>query len=57
MENKALIIGLKQNLINNEMIEKILKLKEEAAKLGWDMDDYDAMDGNMYITFTTNKES
>lgn len=50
--NKSLISGLKLNGISDEVIEKILELKAIAEKLGWEMDDYDGMDGNIYTTFS-----
>mgnify|MGYP003705255683 CR=1 FL=1 len=57
MENKVLVIGLKQNNVNDETIAKILELKAAAEKLGWVMNDYDAMDGFMFTTFAISKES
>ena len=58
MENtENLINGMKLNRFNDELIEKMLKLKTLANELGWEMDSYDAMDGNAYITFMTVKEN
>jgi hypothetical protein len=57
MENiKNLICGMQLNGFNDELIEKVLKLKATAAELGWEMDGYDEMFGNVYITFMTVKE-
>ena len=57
MENiENLIHGMQLNGFSDELIEKMLKLKAAAAELGWEMDGYDGMDGNAYITFMTVKE-
>lgn len=53
MNNENLIRGLKLNGISDEVIKKVLELKAIAEKLGWEMDNYDGMDGNVYIAFST----
>lgn len=52
-ENEALIHGLQLNGIEPDKIAAVIELKIAAAKLGWVLDDHDAFDGNLYITFTT----
>ena len=50
-QNEELIHGLQLNGIKPDKIAAFIELKIAASKLGWVLDDHDAFDGNIYITF------
>jgi len=50
-ENEALVHGLTLNSIERNKIAALLELKEAAAKLGWTLNDYDADEYGLYVTF------
>lgn len=50
-ENESLVHGLTLNNIKQDKIIAILELKEAAAKLGWTLDNYDADEYGLYVTF------
>lgn len=52
-QNEELVRNLKLNRIKPDKIEDFIELKIAASKLGWVLDDHDAFDGNIYITFAT----
>jgi hypothetical protein len=54
--NENLVKSLKLNKIKDGNINSILKLKEAAEELGFEFDEYDAMDGFIYVTLELKKE-
>ena len=50
-ENETLVYGLQLNNIEQDKIAALIELKEAAAKLGWILDDYDADEYGLYVTF------
>jgi len=54
-ENEALVHGLTLNSIERNKIAALLELKEAAAKLGWTLNDYDADEYGLYVTFAISK--
>ena len=54
-ENESLVHGLTLNNIKQDKIIAILELKEAAAKLGWTLDNYDADEYGLYVTFAMSK--
>ena len=56
MKNENLVKGLRLNHISEKNIELCLQLKELGEKLGFDMSDYDGMDGEFFITFSIKEE-
>jgi len=56
MKNENLVNGLRMNKISKENIELCLQLKELGEKLGFEMSDYDGMDGEFFITFSIKEE-
>ena len=56
MEKENLIKSLKRNEIKDGNIDSLLQLKEAAEKLGFELSEYDAMDGFMFVTFSLKKE-
>tara|TARA_R110000868_G_scaffold361545_1_gene623508 strand:- start:96 stop:275 length:180 start_codon:yes stop_codon:yes gene_type:complete len=52
MKNENLVNGLRMNNISETNIELCLQLKELGEKLGFEMSDYDGMDGEFLITFS-----
>jgi hypothetical protein len=55
-ENENLVKSLKLNEIKDGNINSILQLKEAAEKLGFEFDEYDAMDGFIYVTLELKGE-
>jgi hypothetical protein len=56
MKNENLVKGLRLNHISEKNIELCLQLKELGEKLGFEMSDYDGMDGEFFITFSIKEE-
>lgn len=56
MNNQEFVTGLVLNEIDKVTIDKMVQLKNVAEALGWTMDSYDGMDGNVYITFMVVRE-
>jgi hypothetical protein len=56
MKNENLVKGLRLNHISEKNIELCLQLKELGKKLGFEMSDYDAMDGEFFVTFSIKEE-
>ena len=56
MKNESLIKSLKLNKFNNNNIELILQLKEAAEGLGFEYNEYDSMDGFIFVTFAIKEE-
>ena len=56
MKNENLVKGLRLNHISEKNIELCLQLKELGKKLGFEMSDYDGMDGEFFITFSIKEE-
>jgi hypothetical protein len=56
VSNESLVKGLKLNKVSNENIELCLQLKELGEKLGFEMSDYDGMDGEFFVTFSIKEE-
>ena len=55
-ENENLVKGLRLNKISEKNIELCLQLKELGEKLGFEMSDYDGMDGEFFVTFSIKEE-
>ena len=55
-ENENLVKGLQLNKISKKNIELCLQLKELGGKLGFEMSDYDGMDGEFFVTFSIKEE-
>jgi hypothetical protein len=56
MKNEGLVKGLRMNGISEKNIELCLQLKEISEKLGFEMSDYDGMDGEFFVTFSIKEE-
>jgi hypothetical protein len=56
MKNENLVKGLRLNHISEKNIELCLQLKELGEKLGFEMSDYDGMDGEFFVTFSIKEE-
>jgi hypothetical protein len=56
MRNENLIKSLKLNKFNDDNIKLILQLKEVAEGLGFEYNEYDAMDGSIFVTFSIKEE-
>ena len=56
MRNENLVKSLKLNKFNNDNIELILQLKKAAEGLGFEYNEYDAMDGSIFVTFSIKEE-
>jgi hypothetical protein len=56
MKNENLIKSLKLNKFNNDNIELILQLKKAAEGLGFEYNEYDAMDDSIFVTFSIKEE-
>ena len=52
MRDENLVKGLRLNRISEKNIELCLQLKELGEKLGFEMSDYDGMDGEFFVTFS-----
>ena len=56
MKNENVVKGLRLNKISEKNIELCLQLKELGEKLGFEMSDYDGMDGEFFVTFAIKEE-
>jgi len=56
MKNENLVNGLRLNHISETNIELCLQLKELGEQLGFEMSDYDGMDGEFLVTFSIKEE-
>lgn len=56
MENTTLIRGLENNGVSDETTLKLLKLKATAEELGWDISDYDVIDGYFFVEFVIDEK-
>jgi len=56
MRDENLVNGLRLNKISEKNIELCLQLKELGKKLGFEMSDYDGMDGEFFVTFSIKEE-
>ena len=56
MKSENLVKGLRLNKISEKNIELCLQLKELGEKLGFEMSDYDGMDGEFFVTFSIKEE-
>jgi len=56
MKIEILVKGLQLNHISEKNIELCLQFKELGEKLGFEMSDYDGMDGEFFVTFSIKEE-
>jgi len=56
MKNENLVNALRLNHVSEKNIGLCLQLKELGEKLGFEMSDYDGMDGEFLVTFSIKEE-